>query len=189
MAAFKLVHASILASSTSFSCSVSRPRPSLPSRTQFNCHLRELNKHTPGLERDAFSGNAGPTRREDFSITFSARKRGDGSNIDDEGVIRDMERYLEDLSLEYDSVWDTKPAWCQPWSILLTGSLAIIGSWALLKTPLVTGALSLVIAAWWWIFLYSYPLAYSEMIEERRRKIQNGDEDTFGREKVNGVIR
>jgi hypothetical protein len=23
----------------------------------------------------------------------------------------DMERYLSDLSLEYDSVWDTKPAW------------------------------------------------------------------------------
>lgn len=29
----------------------------------------------------------------------------------DDGVIQDMDGYLNHLSLEYDSVWDTKPSW------------------------------------------------------------------------------
>jgi hypothetical protein len=32
-------------------------------------------------------------------------------NVDDEGVVKDMERYLNELSVEYENVWDTKPAW------------------------------------------------------------------------------
>lgn len=35
----------------------------------------------------------------------------DDDDDDDEGVVRDMERYLDELSIEYDNVWDTKPAW------------------------------------------------------------------------------
>lgn len=30
---------------------------------------------------------------------------------DQDGVVSDMEGYLNSLSLEYDSVWDTKPSW------------------------------------------------------------------------------
>lgn len=33
------------------------------------------------------------------------------SSKDDNGTVDDMESYLNNLSLEYDSVWDTKPAW------------------------------------------------------------------------------
>lgn len=31
--------------------------------------------------------------------------------MDENGVVNDMEGYLNSLSLEYDSVWDTKPSW------------------------------------------------------------------------------
>ena len=31
--------------------------------------------------------------------------------MDDEGQVEDMDGYLNYLSLEYDSVWDTKPSW------------------------------------------------------------------------------
>ena len=31
--------------------------------------------------------------------------------LDEQGVVEDMDGYLNYLSLEYDSVWDTKPSW------------------------------------------------------------------------------
>lgn len=48
------------------------------------------------------------------------RARADDAD-DDEGVVRDMERYLDELAIEYDNVWDTTPAW---YVCLLTYSLA-----------------------------------------------------------------
>lgn len=42
--------------------------------------------------------------------------------LDDNGVVDDMDGYLNYLSLEYDSVWDTKPSW-QDFSSLLSCSL------------------------------------------------------------------
>ncbi|GKU86573.1 hypothetical protein SLEP1_g1085 [Rubroshorea leprosula] len=103
--------------------------------------------------------------------------------MDENGVIEDMDGYLNHLSLEYDSVWDTKPSWCQPWTITLTGISVIASSWLILQSIWVTAFVSLVICTWWYIFLYSYPKAYVEMIAERRKKVLNGVEDTFGLKK------
>ncbi|KAJ0973597.1 hypothetical protein J5N97_015562 [Dioscorea zingiberensis] len=100
--------------------------------------------------------------------------------LDEDGVVQDMDSYLNYLSLEYDSVWDTKPSWCQPWTILLTGVAAITSSWAFLHSPLITTGISLITCIWWYIFLYAYPKAYSNMIAERRKNVASGVEDTFG---------
>ncbi|KAL1825950.1 uncharacterized protein LOC108215001 [Daucus carota subsp. sativus] len=102
------------------------------------------------------------------------------SSKDDNGTVDDMESYLNNLSLEYDSVWDTKPAWCQPWTITLTGVLAISCSWLVLHSVVITGLVLSLISAWWYIFLYSYPKSYSDMIAERRKNVTSGTEDTFG---------
>ncbi|CAI8587849.1 unnamed protein product [Vicia faba] len=91
-----------------------------------------------------------------------------------------MDGYLNNLSLEYESVWDTKPAWCQPWTIALTGVSIVAISWLVFQSVVVTSAISLLIFAWWYIFLYSYPKAYSAMIAERRERITDGVEDTYG---------
>ncbi|XP_021762729.1 uncharacterized protein LOC110727482 [Chenopodium quinoa] len=99
---------------------------------------------------------------------------------DENGVVNDMEGYLNSLSLEYDSVWDTKPSWCQPWTIALTGVSVIACSWLVLHSVIVTALASSAIFAWWYIFLYSYPKAYSEMIAERRKRVKSGTEDTYG---------
>ncbi|RDX80631.1 hypothetical protein CR513_38801, partial [Mucuna pruriens] len=107
----------------------------------------------------------------------------DPSFLDENGVVDDMEDYLNHLSLEYDSVWDTKPSWCQPWTIALTGVSIIAVSWFILHSLLLTSLVSSLICAWWYIFLYSYPKAYSEMIAERRERVTNGVEDTFGQRK------
>ncbi|KAL9661836.1 hypothetical protein QQ045_026664 [Rhodiola kirilowii] len=100
--------------------------------------------------------------------------------LDEQGVVDDMAGYLNDLSLEYDSVWDTKPSWCQPWTITLTGVLVTAASWLVLHSTPVTVVVLFLICAWWYIFLYSYPKAYADMIAERRRNVKNGMEDTFG---------
>ncbi|KAH9617711.1 hypothetical protein KSS87_017217 [Heliosperma pusillum] len=99
---------------------------------------------------------------------------------DDKGVVDDMENYLNSLSLEYDSVWDTKPSWCQPWTIALTGVSIVACSWLILHSVIVTVLASSLIAAWWYIFLYSYPKSYSDMIAERRKRVSGGLEDTYG---------
>ncbi|XP_021897950.1 uncharacterized protein LOC110814704 isoform X3 [Carica papaya] len=104
--------------------------------------------------------------------------------VDEDGVVDDMEGYLNYLSLEYDSVWDTKPAWCQPWTITLTGVSAIACSWLILHSLVVTSAVILLIGIWWYIFLYSYPKVYSDMIAERRKRVTNGVEDIYGWKKT-----
>ncbi|KAE8675200.1 Transducin/WD40 repeat-like superfamily protein [Hibiscus syriacus] len=94
-----------------------------------------------------------------------------------------MDGYLDNLSLEYESVWDTKPSWCQPWTITLTGLLVITASWLILHSVVIAAFATLGFCTWWYIFLYSYPKAYMEMIAERRERVMNGVEDTFGMSK------
>ncbi|KAL6502864.1 hypothetical protein OROHE_024032 [Orobanche hederae] len=91
-----------------------------------------------------------------------------------------MNGYLDYLSLEYDSVWDTKPSWCQPWTIVLTGIGIITGSWLIVNSIVFTSMVATLICLWWYIFLYSFPKEYLDMIVERRKKVENGIEDTYG---------
>ncbi|KAL8029051.1 hypothetical protein ABFX02_14G203300 [Erythranthe guttata] len=106
----------------------------------------------------------------------------DPSFFDENGAVEDMDGYLNYLSLEYDSVWDTKPSWCQPWTIALTGVGITGGSWLVLNSVVVTSIVATLISLWWYIFLYSYPKAYSDMIAERRKKVKGGTEDTYGKQ-------
>ncbi|KAG6553295.1 hypothetical protein Mapa_005029 [Marchantia paleacea] len=129
------------------------------------------------------AGTAQIRSRKQSGVVRARGDRGD-SNRDDEGVIKDMEMYLDDLSLEYDSVWDTKPAWCQPWTIVTTGVGVVGGSWLTFQNIFVTGGACFLIGVWWFSFLYAYPLAYSEMIAERRKMVKDGDEDTYGRRRA-----
>lgn len=118
-----------------------------------------------------------------LNSSSSAKDGGESSFLNDSDVVDDMEDYLNHLSLEYDSVWDTKPSWCQPWTISLTGMLAIASSWLILHSVAITAFVLFLICAWWYIFLYSYPKTYSEMIAERRKRVASGMEDTYGQSK------
>ncbi len=55
------------------------------------------------------------------------------------------------------SPWNYKPWWCQPWSILLTGTVVITGSWLLAKVIWLTLLISLPILLWWTYFLLIWP--------------------------------
>ncbi|KAJ0243243.1 Spindle pole body-associated protein [Hirschfeldia incana] len=112
------------------------------------------------------------------------REQNDSRFVDENGGVDDMEGYLDHLSLEYDSVWDTKPSWCQPWTIVVTGLSIVACSWAILQSVLVSSLAVGLIGAWWYIFLYSYPKSYSEMIAERRKRVADGFEDIYGKNKT-----
>ena len=56
--------------------------------------------------------------------------------------------------------WSLKPWWCQPWTILLTGVLAISGSWLVLNRLWVTIPIAVIVVAWWMLFLVIAPVAY-----------------------------
>ena len=60
-------------------------------------------------------------------------------------------------SSEPTSFWSHKPWWCQPWTILLTGSLAIGVSWWLLHWLWLTLPIALLVMIWWWLFLIAVP--------------------------------
>ena len=57
-------------------------------------------------------------------------------------------------------LWAEKPWWRQPWTIILTGVLAISGSWLVLNRLWVTIPIAVIVAAWWMLFLVIAPAAY-----------------------------
>ncbi len=76
---------------------------------------------------------------------------------------------LEDMLLvsqkeddEEKNVWKTKPFWCQPWTIVLTGVGIISLPTIVFDWKAVSGVFVVPIAAWWYIFLYAYPKSYRE---------------------------
>lgn len=75
---------------THFSNSILRPH--------FSCSSsRELKTVKLGRKTVVFGANSGDQNKSMF--------------MDENGVVDDMDGYLNYLSLEYDSVWDTKPSW------------------------------------------------------------------------------
>lgn len=63
-----------------------------------------------------------------------------------------------------DSIWQHKSWWCQPWSILLSGCLAVAASWLLLHLWWISGLVGLVVLAWWGLFLVLMPAAWRQQM-------------------------
>ena len=68
------------------------------------------------------------------------------------------------------SIWQTKPWWCQPWSILLTGIAIPLGTWLLLHQWWVTLPIVVGIALWWLLFLVVVPTQYATAVKELKAK-------------------
>lgn len=63
------------------------------------------------------------------------------------------------------SVWQVKPWWCQPWSIVLTGTGLIGGSWLLLHRVWLTGLVAVPVLAWMGFFVLVYPRLWAEAVQ------------------------
>ncbi|CAI5977495.1 unnamed protein product [Closterium sp. NIES-65] len=75
-----------------------------------------------------------------------------------------------DVYLLEENVWASKPFWCQPWTIVLTGAVVVGMSWVVLHFIFVTLLVAAAIGVWWLTFLVAYPAAYKEMVQEERRR-------------------
>ena len=60
------------------------------------------------------------------------------------------------------NLWALKPWWCQPWSILLTGTGVVAASWLLLGRWWISLPLALLVVAWWALFLVLVPTAWRQ---------------------------
>ncbi len=60
------------------------------------------------------------------------------------------------------NIWKYKPWWCQPWTILLTGTIIISGSWLLFQKVWLTATISFLILTWWFYFLIFIPYLFKE---------------------------
>jgi hypothetical protein len=74
------------------------------------------------------------------------------------------------------NVWDYKPGWCQPWSIILAGMTIVAVSWLVLHNVWLTLIVSLAIIAWWVYFLLIYPKAFAEYIASQQTTVNLGNE-------------
>ncbi|NJM97999.1 MAG: hypothetical protein HC800_13370 [Phormidesmis sp. RL_2_1] len=63
-------------------------------------------------------------------------------------------------------MWATKPWWCQPWSIVLTGIAIPLTSWLGLHLWWVTLPMVGVILVWWVLFLILVPAQYAASARE-----------------------
>lgn len=71
------------------------------------------------------------------------------------------------------SLWEQKPWWCQPWSILGTGITVVALSWLALQIWWLTTITALAVAAWWWLFLLAVPRAY---LQQHQAALRAGNE-------------
>ena len=58
------------------------------------------------------------------------------------------------------SFWDSKPYWCQPWSIISFGVLVLIFIWKLFNSIIFTSVIGLLVLVWWILFLILAPNSY-----------------------------
>ena len=65
------------------------------------------------------------------------------------------------------SFWDSKPYWCQPWSIISFGILVLIFSWKIFNSFIITSILGFFIIVWWIVFLILAPNLLKTINEEK----------------------
>ena len=66
-----------------------------------------------------------------------------------------------------ENFWDTKPYWCQPWSIISFGISFIVFSWILFHNVIIASIVSFIIIIWWIVFLILTPNLYQQISEKK----------------------
>ncbi|MBF2035731.1 MAG: hypothetical protein IGR92_09665 [Leptolyngbyaceae cyanobacterium T60_A2020_046] len=70
-----------------------------------------------------------------------------------------------------ESLWQLKPWWCQPWSIVLTGIVILGGVWLLSHRLWLTIPVGIAVGLWWGVFLVIAPRQYAAAVRTARSAI------------------
>ena len=101
------------------------------------------------------------------TVQGRSSRRGQGQERgDDEPYIRELE-VSTDAS---EDLWETKPQWCQPWTILVTGASGISLSWLLFNSIIFTIMTSAAVLAWWYLFLILVPSSYASAVRQMKEE-------------------
>lgn len=114
-----------------------------------------------------------PQKRSERAAPLRSRAVGDQNNPIEslaEPLAADVRPQSPEEVLSTD-VWASKPAWCQPWTILATGSAVIGSAWSVSHSPVWTTVLALPVIAWWGLFLGVMPGQYREYAEQNNHRI------------------
>ena len=72
-------------------------------------------------------------------------------------------------------MWASKPPWCQPWTIVATGSAVVSVAYAVSSgSPWITALVAVPIGVWWWLFLVLVPGSYREAAQEHNNRLATG---------------
>ena len=66
------------------------------------------------------------------------------------------------------SFWDSKPYWCQPWSIISFGVLILIFSWKLFNNIIFSSIVGFFVFVWWILFLILAPNSYQVINDQEQ---------------------
>ena len=67
-----------------------------------------------------------------------------------------------DLNSKY-KFWDSKPPWCQPWTIVSFGLIVLTSSWFVFHSLIITSIATIFITIWWFVFLFWAPNLYGDI--------------------------
>ncbi len=63
-----------------------------------------------------------------------------------------------------DNYWDSKPNWCRPWTIIISGLIIVLFSIYIIQNIIIRSLIILLIIFWWILFLYLVPSSYKDSV-------------------------
>lgn len=127
-------------------------------KSETHITLRTFTNSKPGLSRRsvvaASSNQEPPWRRVSGTDDPTLPSSGSSSSSQDD----------EDADM-----WKSKPAWCQPWSIISSGCAFILGVFTVSGHSVIWSIVAAVpILVWWYLFLVEVPAMYKEQVMEAK---------------------
>ena len=117
----------------------------------------------------ATSGGEGSGRDDDDDDEEEKYYEAWAKYPDDPGVPPEITNLLREVGDDREpDVWKTKPPWCQPWTIVLTGSMVVYAPTAVFHAKWLSALVALPIGAWWYLFLIIFPKQFKEYVEAAR---------------------
>ena len=87
---------------------------------------------------------------------------------DDQGVPPEIAELLREVGDGEPDMWKTKPPLCQPWTILLTGTVITSAPTMVFHWKWLSALVAVPIAAWWYVLLVVVPGQFKEYVESAR---------------------